>query len=523
MEEALCSAIERQAKKLIERHKKKKFAAKKHERRFRLRTGATPIAKSVRDPGIWDIAPHFNPVYCIKHSRYLAKTIWQKILDREYEPSPAILFQIPKDSGGHRDIMVFSIPDAAVANLFNARLRDRNRNIQSPFCYSYRKDRTLFDAVLHTSSLLTDRKSYVVQYDFSKYFDSIKHDYIEFVLDRADFSVSPAERWIIKRFLTHRFANPKSYKNSAFERRTVGVPQGSSLSLFLSNIAAHELDKELERSNGSFVRFADDIVCVTHSYSDALKITKAFERHCHYSGISINHEKSPGICLLQGAAPPVSRDYFIDDGDIGKIELIDEFDYIGHKFQSGSIGISTRGIKRIKQKLARTIYIHLPHNPKRGLFSRKRIGDQFHDWDLVTCINELRSYIYGGLKEARITAFLESNTRIQRFNGLMSFYPMVTHVDQLAMLDGWLVSVLRRALRERGRLLERKFGIKPTQLTEKQIVSGDWYKFAQSGITLETRAPSFVLAWRAARKAFRQYGLADFDSPEYYSTLFDGY
>ena len=85
------------------------------------------------------------------------------------------------------------------------------------------------------------------------------------------------------------------------------------------------------------------------------------------------------------------------------------------------------------------------------------------------------------------------------------------------------MSVLRRALRERGRLLERKFGIKPTQLTEKQIVSGDWYKFAQSGITLETRAPSFVLAWRAARKAFRQYGLADFDSPEYYSTLFDGY
>ena len=117
MEEALCSAIERQAKKLIERHKKKKFAAKKHERRFRLRTGATPIAKSVRDPGIWDIAPHFNPVYCIKHSRYLAKTIWQKILDREYEPSPAILFQIPKDSGGHRDIMVFSIPEIGRAHV----------------------------------------------------------------------------------------------------------------------------------------------------------------------------------------------------------------------------------------------------------------------------------------------------------------------------------------------------------------------------------------------------------------------
>jgi RNA-directed DNA polymerase len=167
MENALRAAIERQAKKLIERHKKSQFSSKKYERRFRLRTGLQAVPASIRDPGIWNTAPHFDPAYCIKHSKYLANTIWRKIVAREYQPSPAIQFLIPKDSGGHREIMVFSIPDAAVANLFNARMRDRNRNIQSPFCYSYRKDRTLFDAVLHTSSLLTSRKCYVVQYDFS--------------------------------------------------------------------------------------------------------------------------------------------------------------------------------------------------------------------------------------------------------------------------------------------------------------------------------------------------------------------
>ena len=445
MEDALRAAIERQAKKLIERHKKTHFAKKKYERRFRLRTGLPATPANIREPGVWTTAPHFNPKYCIKHSRYLAETIWQKIRDRKYEPHPAILYRIPKDSGGFRDIMVFSIPDAAVANLFNSRLRDRNRNIQSPFCYSYRKDRNLFDAVLHTSSLLTKRKSYVVQYDFSKYFDSIKHEYLRFVLDRRDFSVAPAERWVIDKFLTHRFAAPKDYKNGNFEHRKLGVPQGCSLSLFLSNIAAHELDKELEQSNGSFVRFADDIVCATHSYSDALRITKAFENHCHYSGIQINHEKSPGICLLEATSPPVKRDYFIDDGDIGKIETIKEFDYIGHKFTSSSVGISSRGIKRIKEKLARIIYIHLLSNPKRGLFDVNRVGGQHYDWDLVTCINELRSYIYGGLKETRINAFLDDNARISRFKGLMSFYPLVTTVDQLAMLDGWLVSALRRA------------------------------------------------------------------------------
>lgn len=522
MEDVLCAAIERQARKLIERNRKTIFSAKKHERRFGLRTGQRATPKNVRDPGIWSTGPHFNPAYCIKHSRYLAETIWQKILDRKYEPLPALLFQIPKDSGGSREIMVFSIPDAAVANLFNNRLRDRNKNIQSPFCYSYRKDRSLFDAVLHTSSLLTNRKSYVVQYDFSKYFDSIKHEYLRFVLDKDDFSVSPAERWIIQKFLEHRFANPRDYKDGVFRRRELGVPQGSSLSLFLSNIAAHELDKELERSNGSFVRFADDIVCVTHSYADALKITKAFENHCHYSGIQINHKKSPGICLLEGSAPPVKREYFIDDVDIGKVEAIEEFDYIGHKFTSSAVGISSRGIKRIKQKLARIIYIHLLHNPKRGLFDTQRVGPHFYDWDLVTCINELRSYIYGGIKETQIKEFLENNSRIRRFKGLMSFYPMVTQVGQLSMLDGWLISALRRALRERARILKVSFNVKLNKLTEKELISGSWYSF-QQGIHLETGAPSFVLAWRAARKAFRQYGLSDFEAPKYYSTLFEGY
>jgi hypothetical protein len=156
------------------------------------------------------------------------------------------------------------------------------------------------------------------------------------------------------------------------------------------------------------------------------------------------------------------------------------------------------------------------------MFDTDRIGGLHHDWDLVTCINELRSYVYGGLREAQLVGFIDNNIRIGRFKGLMSFYPLVTHVGQLAMLDGWLISALRRATRERGRIIADKFKVAVPTLTDMQLVSGDWYKF-QSGIELETGAPSFVLAWRAARKAFRQYGLADFATPNYYSAVFQGY
>jgi RNA-directed DNA polymerase len=524
MEDSIRSAIEHQAKKLLERDKKERYAAVKFERRYALRTGEDAVPGQHRSPRHWDVGNHFNPVYCIRHSKFLAKVLWRKLLAREYVVEPAILHKIPKDGGGHREIMVFSILDSAIANLFNRKLRDRNRNILSSFCYSYRKDRGIFDAVLQLSSLLKSEKAYIVQFDFAKYFDSIKHDYIKFILERNFFVISPTEEFVIDRFLGHRFAELTKYREEEYERRTVGTPQGCSLSLFLSNIAAHELDKKLERTNGTFVRFADDIVCVTYNHDDALNVVQHFRQHCHYSGISINYEKSPGIAQLKSPSVGDSRFAFVNEGDVGRVKRIAEFDYIGHKFTNADIKISSKGIARIKRRISKLVYIHLLHNPRsRKKFSRKRVGRGFYDWDFVTCINEIRRYINGGLKERELKGFLDRNIRIRKFKGLMSFYPLVTSIDQFSKLDGWLVSILRRALKERYRVLRRDFRISRTPLTNAEIISGSWYTF-QSQVDLETNAPSFVLAWRAARKSFKQYGLIDFEQPSYYSaTMFTEY
>src|SRR5689334_14223909 len=359
MEDTIRSAIEHQAKKLLERDKKERYAAVKFERRYALRTGEDAVPGQHRSPRHWDVGNHFNPVYCIRHSKFLAKVLWRKLLAREYEVEPAILHKIPKDGGGHREIMVFSILDSAIANLFNRKLRDRNRNILSSFCYSYRKDRGIFDAVLQLSSLLKSEKAYIVQFDFAKYFDSIKHDYIKFILERNFFVISPTEEFVIDRFLGHRFAELTKYREEKYEQRTVGTPQGCSLSLFLSNIAAHELDKKLERTNGTFVRFADDIVCVTYNHDDALNVVQHFRQHCHYSGISINYEKSPGIAQLKPPSTGDSRFAFVNEGDVGRVKRITEFDYIGHKFTNADIKISSKGISRIKRRISKLVYVHL--------------------------------------------------------------------------------------------------------------------------------------------------------------------
>jgi RNA-directed DNA polymerase len=102
--------------------------------------------------------------------------IWQKILDGDYKAVPAALHRIPKPDGGVREVMSFSIPDSALANVVHRTATKRNLTLFSKFSYAYRPDQNIFDAIIHLKRSMVFPKNYVVQYDFSKYFDSIYHD-----------------------------------------------------------------------------------------------------------------------------------------------------------------------------------------------------------------------------------------------------------------------------------------------------------------------------------------------------------
>ena len=342
---------------------------------------------------------------------------------------------------------------------------------------------------------------FVLEYDFAKYFDTIRHDYLRKVL-AENFLVSDIERDLINKFIVNRRAvGVNNYVKGCYGEPDTGIPQGSNISLFLANVACYELDREIEKVGVTFARYADDTLVICDSYEKADECAKLLIEHGNRSGTNINFSKSPGVSLLSKDAK-------------AEMHFKPNVDFLGHNLSSDGISISDRSIQKMKQKVARILYNNLLLQPKRGVIDKSRIGNGFYDWDLVTCVNELRRYIYGRISESSLTKALAGAGRVNLTLCALSFYPTLDEVggSRLKELDGWLVDTLSRAYRKRCKLLS---GLKITvnPIASDLLICGTWYDFQE--VPVETSLPSFYRAWMYVKKAADIYGLEKFPSPVY--------
>lgn len=502
MQNAIKLEIKRLSSRAFEKAKKAKDVEEQYRIRFAKRTGiaSVPPSRTANNP----ITKHFDPSYCARHANFLAKTIWHKVLQMEYSPKPAICYHIPKPNGTKREIMAFAIPDAALANVVLRRTRDRNLKRLSPSSFAYHPNKNVFDAILALKEYNADGKLFAVQIDFEKYFDNIPTRYLkQKIEDSKQISLTPHERYIFEQFMHHQYANWEEYEANVFKRRYKGTPQGASVSLLLANLANHDLDVQLTSTAGRFVRFADDIVALCSEYSQAQQIEKCFFTHCAVSGLKVNSEKSPGIAVVSDKPQ--------------EIRTVSGFDYLGYRFATQGLTIPDKTIKRLKSRISRLVNLYLLYYLKFG-FNKNRSQSQYprYDWDLLGLIYELRRSLYGGLTENQVKKFIYDGVRPPHMRGLMGFYCLLDDVKPLKELDGWMLSIVRRALIVRsGRLAEYKASC-PTP-TKKQLATGTWLDHsAWRGEDLpELKMPSMVLGWRAARKYFYTCGLEKVEAPQY--------
>jgi len=498
------NVLEQECSKHVQRHFDYLTQLHDYARRRSLREG-TNYVKRVHHPRWWDLCPQFNPfkVRSKKKLNTYSETLAEKLRSRDYKPQPALIHHVPKKDGSLRRLNIFQIPDAAVSRLVYKSLLHKNVARFSGYAYAYREDKTAHDAV---NELFAEWKKldrvYVAEYDFSKFFDEISHEYLWRVLDQNNFIVSPEERHVIDAFLKSEACEYSNYPAKP-EPRLKGIPQGTAVSLFLANIACWELDRELERLGVGFCRYADDTAVWSEDYNRIVNAYYLIDEYSDKMGVPINLVKSQGIHLISRTC--------------GRAEISckQSIDYLGYQISQKDVSIADHRVAKIKERISFLIYQNLIQPLKiKGVFNKARLIATL-DLDYVTTLRQIRYYMYGGLTEDKLLQYIAGRVTNLHFRGVMSYYPIVTNIRQLAILDGWLIYVLRQSLKLRQRLWSR-MGVSslpgPTQ---------DWIDRIErlgsvavpSGHAVDLRIPRFTLINSAMRRAINRRGITAVASP----------
>jgi len=507
MFKTISDAIRAEAQKLIRRHEMYATNVAREARRREKRSGL-PQTTVIKRPIYWAVANGFDPYYVRRHAKAIGRAIERSLAAGTYEPRPAFKYQVPKPDGSSRDVSVFQVADSALSALTFRRLMQKNARHFSASAYAYRQDLSIHDAVLHIGSELRERnRLYLAEFDFRKFFDSVSHKHILEMLGDRRFFVTARERFIIGQFLrvpalaAHEYIGP-------YKPRKKGFPQGTSISLFLANLAAFPLDRRLERLGVGFARYADDTLIWSESYSEIGRAANALEEIARDMEVDLNFLKSKGITLLSPPDMPA------------ELKVQSQVEFLGYSISQSFLSIRSSSVKRIKRHISFLIYKNLLQEPNRGHFpSHIMLGKLDEDYPVL--IYQLRRYLYGNLSEAAVRRFLYRQTPNLRFKGLMSFYPIVDDEKLLIELDGWMLSSALRAIKLRGQLWSNYFpGALPSPhgKSRAQILQ---LKFNPDPSHLEDlRFPSFLRISRLLRRASSTYGASSVANPrshKYYS------
>lgn len=490
LEKQLITYIEAEAEKLSDRHHAYHNALHLEHTRKSKRLGNSGV-KVLKTPQYWSLDKKFNPFYVNKNKKQIAHSIAKKILDGTYKPNAPTHMEIPKPSGGFRHVTVYQIPDAAVSTLFYQQLLRKNKHRFSSFAYAYRDDRNAHFAIQDIALELSQTpRIFVAEFDFSKFFDNIEHDYLYNQFDKNGFSVSESEKRVIRSFLGETGR---------------GVPQGTSISLFLANLVCWQLDKQLEISGLRFARYADDTVIWSNDYQ---KINNAYEivhRFSKDTGVAINVDKSEGISLL---CPDGTKSEFV--------KSTPSIDFLGYKLSSEKISIKEKSVTKIKREIIYILYKHLIQPLKAPKLRAITIPANDKDEHLLSAISEIRRYLYGDLTDEMISNYINGASNKIFFKGTMSFYPLINDEAQLRILDRWLVITVYKSIKLRKKLLAHHGFVRNNSFpfnVRKRDIALQLRKQKING-KKRLQLPSFYFIYQALKRGLADLGVGGVMNPK---------
>lgn len=214
------------------------------------------------------------------------QTIRQSILIGEYKPQPVRRVEIPKPDGGVRQLGIPTVVDRLIQQAIAQVLSKIFDGAFSVHSYGFRPGRNAHQAVMAARSFIEQGNGYVVDIDLEKFFDRLDHDKLMSLVARKI-----EDKRVLK--LIRAYLESGIMMNGMKVRSEEGTPQGGPLSPLLANIMLDELDKELEKREHKFCRYADDCNIYVRSKRAGERVMKSVTRFIEEKlKLKVNRAKS---------------------------------------------------------------------------------------------------------------------------------------------------------------------------------------------------------------------------------------
>tara|TARA_B100000745_G_scaffold299341_1_gene249955 strand:- start:90 stop:1364 length:1275 start_codon:yes stop_codon:yes gene_type:complete len=250
------------------------------------------------------------------HLQNQNKLYIEQIQSGTYQVSPILGVEIPKPNGKKRLLGIPTVVDRVFQQALHQVLQPIFEDDFQEHSYGFRPNRNAHQAIEQSLRNINNGYQHIIDIDLKSFFDEVEH-YI--LLDLIFKKVQcPYTLKLIRSFL-----RAPIQINAKLQKRRRGVPQGSPLSPLLSNIILNELDKELEKRNLHYVRYADDFSIYVKSEKAAKRVGNSIFKFLRDRlKLPINRTKSK-ICrpvnfqtLGYGFVPTYKK------GEKGKYQLI---------------------------------------------------------------------------------------------------------------------------------------------------------------------------------------------------------
>lgn len=197
------------------------------------------------------------------------------MLKGKYEISPPHTAQIPKDNGEFRTVYVNEPIDRVILSIANDLLFDLMPEMLHPSCKSYQTGIGCACVVTEVSYKMVDAQKNDYsgwKSDLSKYFDSVPIRFIDEAFDRVEAKHGKSALIDVLR----KYYHSELYfdESNTLQSKYQSLKQGCAVASWLADVLLYDLDEELSRMNGFYVRYSDDMLFIGEDHEKAMSVLR---------------------------------------------------------------------------------------------------------------------------------------------------------------------------------------------------------------------------------------------------------